>query len=155
MLSHAVPNGAKTYRHYTAAKSVHMCWQVLRAIYFWALDQDNNNNNYSYYYYYYKNNNKDRRRRRGGGGSRIATVPEMLRLASAVNNTKTSIILVCTLTRLNSVNAFWECTMCQPLCYTLKGEKDEWDSALHGLVGKCSCGNYFHQKWNKAIPNVS
>lgn len=78
----------------TAAKSVLICWQVLQAVYFWALGQDNadasvaddNNNN---------NNNK---KIEGGGGSGIATVPEMLRLTSAINNSMTSVILVHMLT---------------------------------------------------------
>lgn len=107
MLSHAVPNGAKTCRLHIAAKSAHRCWQLVQAIYFWALDQDNNNDNNNI-------DNKDRRRSwggGGGGGSGIATAPEMLRLTSAINTTKTSVIPVCTLTRFMSANVFqgWPC----------------------------------------------
>ena len=55
-------------------------------------------------FYYCSCNNSNRKRR--GGGSRIATVQEMLRLASAINNTKTVVIPICTLTRLNSAHVF-------------------------------------------------
>lgn len=103
MLSHDIPNGAKTWRLHLAAKSAHRCWQLVQAIYFWALDQDSINDN--------NIDNKERRKSWGGGGSGIATAPEMLRLTSAINITKTSVIPVCTLTRFMSANVFqcWPC----------------------------------------------
>lgn len=85
----------------------------MKAVYFCALDQDNNN-----YYYYYSiiviatiAIGIER-----GGGSRIATVPEMLRLASTINNTKTAVIPICTLTSLNSAHFFFESVPCANHC---------------------------------------
>lgn len=44
MLSHAVPNGAKTCTLHTATKPVYISWHILQAVLFWALVQDQNKN---------------------------------------------------------------------------------------------------------------